>query len=85
MNKDMTVGVEQASDENSVAVQGLGDLSNGTYNEIIVKSVMKQLQKRGKPNSNQGNGLAKHKRDAQISYNQGQRKNALEFVNQEDH
>ena len=31
----MTVGVEQASDEDCVAVQGLGDDSNGTYRNHI--------------------------------------------------
>ena len=53
MNKDMTVGVEQASDEDSVAVQGLGDLSNGTYKDICkeLKEIKKEI---AKPNSNQG-------------------------------
>ena len=37
MYKDVTVGVEQASDEDPVAVQGLGHDSNGTYNEALNK------------------------------------------------
>ena len=41
----MTVGVEQASDEDSVAVQGLGDLSDGTYKDIC-KELREQKRKR---------------------------------------
>ena len=37
MYKDVTVGVEQASNEDPVAVQGLGHDSNGTYNEALNK------------------------------------------------
>ena len=33
----MTVGVEKTSNEDPVAVQGLGDDSNGTYNEALDK------------------------------------------------
>ena len=47
MYKDIAIGVKQASDEDSVAVEGLGDLSNGTYREIMIKRiVMKQIEKR---------------------------------------
>ena len=42
----MTVGVEQASDEDSVAVQGLGDLSDGTY-----KDICKELREQKKRNA----------------------------------
>ena len=37
MHKDVTVGVEQASNEDPAAVQGLGHDSNGTYNEALDK------------------------------------------------